>query len=1718
MDAACNFPEILALDLETTESLFPSKRMTSGAPRPMDAIFESQSIQDLGLDLGQLNHKLNNLSLEEASSILNSLGNLSALNNLNSLSSLSNPATLAYTSSPRNFLPGKTAPSGQNHTHNQPARQDHHARSKSTTHAIPNDLASYLRQSQYQHQHRGEFSNFDDVEDTRLSQRPTTAGGIVDHDRDRGNSPGPVFSISRSKTKQQRSPSYSSSAVPRYAAGTGVNSTAAATHHQDPGHNTTGEWDTDSVDSFELPNIRLSRRNGGPGEGVSGQGRGGQGSESKSSPAPQQSMHERVQHQEDEQIQHWKQLQQLKQLRQLQQLQQQLQEKQQLQSLLEKQLMLQQKQEQKLMASHKDKEEDSTRLEQKEQSQPKATKKGDSVRKEQTDDTPSHLPQQTQTHLPAHTTPLLPQQKQQKQQMQQMQQNHLSVDAPSNYGHRDSYGSLYDSYNYGYHRYSHDSNRSNVSAITNTDIDDGASSIAGGGGGGGGGPRGRQQSVVTMATSVTSSGGPGCRFSSQSTRTTPSALGQYAKSGLAGSSQRESVATTASSGDRHVEFSLDTSRRGSTKAVTDNTSDGSDDVASGVQEENASKVKSAQDKEYGWPLSRNKSNNREGAVSQSSWMRFDDDDDNDGADADKDETYSDIKNTTGVSSNRPVPHVDSAAESKSIVISPVNFGGLPQRPKTAVGPMNGAPATDFRAINDHAAEKQNGQKIQALIIPGEPVSSTFTDVPQRLSSLSHQDRKALPIREHDSEQQNKAHHNHEHKLRHFLSFSDVSVFSEAPRGRRADALNDRPRTSSSSQYQMRPDYAVTERRSRFDTESIVDPEEPPVLLEKTVYRKPVARTRTPLDMPPIQKAAHKSTPSEHLIRRGREVFSVTRSGVNDNVGDNTHDASKQPFVEPLLVSQFDDDSDGDHHTGAASDHDDDDDCEIEKHLAENDADLFGDFEGAYNYDEGQDKIMLATMMPFSKQPPRSVRSIRSVSPGRPLDALPELHERPVIASVAALVENPEETSSHLQSWIEHASKSQLELAQEQQQQQQKQHSRSAAPRTREAIYDDDDQHADEARDVVPESIEAPNVRPRTAPNAAAPEAASPSAAATTGQYELQSALQQAQPVPLQFFSQPGTVGIPLPREVVDTLRVSVSCFPETMLNLSSFSIQTIRTYSRKVRRCSQTDADSTYRLLMAPQSPGTLPPSPTSMAHGIPPLSPTSPTSMSFDLGTGVSRTMTAPSLASNSSHRFWKLPKKIANNTRSAAPNLHLFTNFRSSNSSSNIGGLNDSSNKEYPASPTASMTPSMPRLSTTGRHGSSRTENNFMSMSSGGIGEGDQQGKASFLSLKRIFPTGSDYLCEALYAHIIAFNYISLLCPPPPSAASEDAAAGVDARVVPGVAQPSSSDAVTTSHTMTTVASSATLIETTQQQRRQTIRIYVGSDVPLPAMSDDGPSSSDHGTRSRHQPLEELDEMRLNANTSSRLLSMSSSRPPSRGYSAHDNNDDARMISRKAALLLGITETLEPETASMGGPSSVNGHGRGKKPSTASGGASELSSPTSLRSSSLVRRYNSMRRRMAQSISESAEAAAASAADPNDHSFAARATRAAVASKMIMKSLPGSISGGNNNSNNYSKPKSVEISKPFYEAADVPIPTEGVPATVAAATAAAVATAASDASMRDLHAGLHACISQLVATMKLTTGQLGNTLLNTEAARAIDPLFLRTLCELVRSQEEQF
>lgn len=129
----------------------------------------------------------------------------------------------------------------------------------------------------------------------------------------------------------------------------------------------------------------------------------------------------------------------------------------------------------------------------------------------------------------------------------------------------------------------------------------------------------------------------------------------------------------------------------------------------------------------------------------------------------------------------------------------------------------------------------------------------------------------------------------------------------------------------------------------------------------------------------------------------------------------------------------------------------------------------------------------------------------------------------------------------------------------------------------------------------------------------------------------------------------------LPPETLETLRVSTTCFPETMLLCSSLSIETIRTYSKKVK----------HPAAMEPSRLATPPPSP-----------------------------------------KRWKWSSVLGQRR--------------------NVSGPNEPSPE---LNPPAEINPS--------------------------------PGQAQWSRLRNIFPTGSEHLLDALYAHLVAYSYVSSLCP---------------------------------------------------------------------------------------------------------------------------------------------------------------------------------------------------------------------------------------------------------------------------------------------------------------------------------------------------------------------
>nr|EAQ71447.1 hypothetical protein MGCH7_ch7g854 [Pyricularia oryzae 70-15] len=176
--------------------------------------------------------------------------------------------------------------------------------------------------------------------------------------------------------------------------------------------------------------------------------------------------------------------------------------------------------------------------------------------------------------------------------------------------------------------------------------------------------------------------------------------------------------------------------------------------------------------------------------------------------------------------------------------------------------------------------------------------------------------------------------------------------------------------------------------------------------------------------------------------------------------------------------------------------------------------------------------------------------------------------------------------------------------------------------------------------------------------------------------------------------------IPLPPDVLETLTVCTSSFPETMLLCSSLSVETIRTYSRKIKRPDSPETSEARKLLLDGSAP----------IH--PALPPTPPQSAGFSR---------------------WRFSSMLSPMKSTAS-----FMSSSSGNSSSNHG--------EQPRYSTESNT------SRTGRR-SSKTQ----------AGRGSPApAHPDFARFKSIFPGVADYLCDALYAHIVVYNYIVLFCGP--------------------------------------------------------------------------------------------------------------------------------------------------------------------------------------------------------------------------------------------------------------------------------------------------------------------------------------------------------------------
>ncbi|KAI1500646.1 hypothetical protein F5X99DRAFT_409869 [Biscogniauxia marginata] len=201
--------------------------------------------------------------------------------------------------------------------------------------------------------------------------------------------------------------------------------------------------------------------------------------------------------------------------------------------------------------------------------------------------------------------------------------------------------------------------------------------------------------------------------------------------------------------------------------------------------------------------------------------------------------------------------------------------------------------------------------------------------------------------------------------------------------------------------------------------------------------------------------------------------------------------------------------------------------------------------------------------------------------------------------------------------------------------------------------------------------------------------------------------------------------LPLPANVIDTLRVSVSCFPETMLLCSSLSIETIRSRSRRVKhRADSMNSDPRSPLSQSEQQP--------------------------------------------KQSKWKWLPTSKKQTTPPASPPGIKTKQSFKS----------------DY-SEPLCTSNPPSP-------FGAPRAE---------------------WAALKNLFPSGTDYLCDALYAHLLAYNYITSICPrsaliSPMSTSAAAAASASAAAFRPSTAKTSSSSDTNIPRSSTASASDGTQI----------------------------------------------------------------------------------------------------------------------------------------------------------------------------------------------------------------------------------------------------------------------------------------------------------------------
>lgn len=173
-------------------------------------------------------------------------------------------------------------------------------------------------------------------------------------------------------------------------------------------------------------------------------------------------------------------------------------------------------------------------------------------------------------------------------------------------------------------------------------------------------------------------------------------------------------------------------------------------------------------------------------------------------------------------------------------------------------------------------------------------------------------------------------------------------------------------------------------------------------------------------------------------------------------------------------------------------------------------------------------------------------------------------------------------------------------------------------------------------------------------------------------------------------------------EVLENLRISVGNFPDTMLRTSSLTVQTIRSYSRKLRRGGTSSGDR------------------------------------------GFGRDSDDYTFTAFDTHAMESVPVSV--DRKSSLGNLRL-------KKLSLRGRKLHLSSRQAPAH-------TSPFLKEEDEFWPPVVHHNYSMLSNSPPSRKSSEASACVGALRSIFPDGTDYLLDGLYAHLIAYNYMNSLC----------------------------------------------------------------------------------------------------------------------------------------------------------------------------------------------------------------------------------------------------------------------------------------------------------------------------------------------------------------------